>query len=83
MSHSWGSVMGFDIANTHPELLYASIPISPVVDANKSSVLTVNLLKNWALKNNNNQAFQELEKIQIPYIEKNDFFFSTKMIIYI
>ena len=78
ISHSWGSVMGFDVAAKHPELLYAYIPISPVVDANNSAVLTVNLLKEWAVKNKNRRAMDELKTIKIPYKDKNDFFLAQK-----
>lgn len=78
VSHSFGSVMGFDIAIKHPELLYAYIPISPVVDANKSSILTIKSLKKWAIKTKNEAAKNELEKIKIPYKDENDFFFAQK-----
>ncbi|MGG7468891.1 alpha/beta fold hydrolase [Chryseobacterium arthrosphaerae] len=78
ISHSWGSVMGFDIAVKHPELLYAYIPVSPVIDADKSALLSVNSLKKWAAKTENNDAIRELESIQIPFRNKDDFFLAQK-----
>ena len=35
-SHSWCSFLGFDMADKHPELLYAYILISGVVDMEQS-----------------------------------------------
>lgn len=78
LSHSWGSVMGFEIASKHPEILHAYIPISPVVDANNSAILTINQLKKWAEKNKNNQATEELDRIKLPFQDKNDFFLAQK-----
>lgn len=77
-SHSWGSVMGFDIAAKHPELLYAFIPISPVIDANGSAVLTVDSLKKWALAKHNDVAIEELQKIKLPYETKEDLYLAQK-----
>lgn len=77
-SHSWGSVLGFDIAKNHPELLYAYIPISAIIDINKSSELTVDMLKKWAVKTNNATATQELNLINIPFTRPDDLFYSQK-----
>lgn len=78
LSHSWGSVMGFDIAAKHPELLYAYISVSPVIDAHKSAFLFVNDLKKWALETQNHKAAQELEQIKLPFKNKDDFFMAQK-----
>lgn len=78
VSHSWGSVMGFEIAKKHPELFYAYISISPVVDANKGSQLTVNCLKDCAGKTKNDTVLQELSKIKIPYQDTTDIYFAQK-----
>lgn len=78
LSHSWGSVLGFDIAARHPELLYAYIPVSPVIDAHKSAFLFVKDLKKWALETKNNTATQELDKIKLPFEDKEDFFLAQK-----
>lgn len=78
LSHSWGSVMGFDIAAQHPELLYAYIPVSPVIDAHKSVSLFVNDLKKWTLETQNHKAAQELEQIKLPFKDRDDFFLAQK-----
>jgi pimeloyl-ACP methyl ester carboxylesterase len=53
VSHSWGSVLGFDLAKKHPELVHAYISISPIIDQVKATQLTVKMLKKWAKKENN------------------------------
>jgi pimeloyl-ACP methyl ester carboxylesterase len=78
VSHSWGSVMGFDIAYKHPELLYAYIPISPVVDAQKGAVLTVDYLKKWAEEVKNDTAINELAKVKAPFETEDDVFYTQK-----
>lgn len=78
VSHSWGSVLGFDIAEKHSELLYAYISISPIVDQNKASKLTMEMLNNWAIKTKNNNAITELSLVKIPFENQNDLFYSQK-----
>jgi pimeloyl-ACP methyl ester carboxylesterase len=78
VSHSWGSVLGFDIAEKHSELLYAYIPISPIIDQNKASKLTMEMLNNWAVKTKNNDAIAELNLVKVPFETQNDLFYSQK-----
>lgn len=78
LSHSWGSVMGFELAHKHPELIAAYIAVSPVIDANESSKLFMQDLKSWANKTNNNQAIKELNEVNLPIQTKNDFFYAQK-----
>jgi pimeloyl-ACP methyl ester carboxylesterase len=78
VSHSWGSVMGFDIAQKHPELLYAFISISPVIDATQSTRITVEILREWAMETKNDSAISELAKINLPFKTKEDCYYSQK-----
>jgi pimeloyl-ACP methyl ester carboxylesterase len=78
VSHSWGSVLGFDIVEKHPELLYAYIAISPIINQTKSSELTMETLKNWAIKSNNKDAINELNLVKIPFENQEDLFYSQK-----
>lgn len=78
VSHSWGSVMGFDMAQQHPELLYAYIPISPVTDMARSTHYTLNMLKEWARKNENKIAIAELDTIHYPMRTKDDLYYFQK-----
>lgn len=74
VSHPWGSVMGFDIANKYRELLFAYIPISPMVDAVKSLQLTVDYLKEWATQTKNDRVVNELGRVNGPYKTPDDMF---------
>ena len=78
ISHSWGSVLGFDIAEKHSELLYAYIAISPIIDQKKASKLTMEILNTWAIKTKNNNALNELNLVNIPFENQNDLFYSQK-----
>lgn len=78
VSHSWGSVLGFDIAVKHPELLYAYIPISPIIDQQKGAALTQAMLEKWAQKTKNETAIQELALVHIPFESPDDLFYSQK-----
>jgi pimeloyl-ACP methyl ester carboxylesterase len=78
VSHSWGSVLAFNIADKHPELLAAYIAISPIIDQQKSAQLTEQTLKEWALKNNNELALKELNLVKIPFEKEEDLFYSQK-----
>ncbi|MEQ9120422.1 alpha/beta hydrolase, partial [Fulvivirga sp.] len=78
VSHSWGSVLGFDFAEKHPELLYAYIAISPIVNQNRASFLTMEMLKKWANQNHEIDAIRELNLVNLPFENQNDLFYSQK-----
>jgi pimeloyl-ACP methyl ester carboxylesterase len=78
VSHSWGSVLGFDLAKKHPELVHAYISISPIIDQVKATQLTVKMLKKWAKKENNTVALKELNAIDIPLETKLDLFYQQR-----
>lgn len=78
LSHSWGSVTGFDLVSQHPELFYGYIAVSPVVDANKSASLFIKDLKSWAVKTHRAAAVEELNNIKLPLESEDDFFHAQK-----
>ena len=41
IGYSWGSCLGFYIADKYPELLYAYIPVSPVVSQYRSDSISL------------------------------------------
>ena len=49
--YSWGSGLGFYIADKYPELLYAYIAISPVIDQWRSDSISLAMLKGTMGKN--------------------------------
>lgn len=78
VSHSFGSMLGFNVAEKHPELLYAYIPISAIVDQRKSEKLTMEMLNKWAKETNNDVAVKELALVKIPFENPDDLFYSQK-----
>jgi len=61
--YSWGSGPGFYIADKYPDLLYAYIAISPVIDQWRSDSISLAMLKEKMGK----KARQELSEVKIPF----------------
>lgn len=68
----------FDFAAKHPELLYAYIPVSGIVDQRKSEKLTMELLNKWARTTKNDTAVKELALVKLPFEKEDDLFYSQK-----
>jgi pimeloyl-ACP methyl ester carboxylesterase len=67
MGWSWGTVLGFYMADKHPDLLYAYMAVSPAVNQWESERLSLSLLKIKAKQQHNARAIRELEKVNIPF----------------
>lgn len=78
VSHSWGSILGFDIASKQPESLYAYICISGLIDQNKNAQLTMDMLNKWATENTIAEAQIELARVKVPYQTPDDLFYAQK-----
>lgn len=78
VSHSFGSMLGFNFADQHPELLYAYISISGIVDQRQSERLTLEMLNKWARETNNDIAIKELALVKLPFENEDDLFYSQK-----
>jgi pimeloyl-ACP methyl ester carboxylesterase len=76
--HSWGTVLGFYIAKNYPELLYAYIPICPMVDQLESERVILRLMKEKASKENNQKGLAELSKVKIPFESGEQLYFHRK-----
>ncbi len=77
-SHSWGSEIGFMIASKFPELVKAYMPISAVINQQENTRIVVPMLKEWAEKENNMNAINELAQITIPISSKRDLYLQQK-----
>ena len=66
MGHSWGSVLGVEMAQQHPECFYAYIGVGQVVNVQKNEVLGYNFAVEQAHTTHNQTAEQELAAIA-PY----------------
>lgn len=80
VANSWGTVLGFHLAETYPDKIQALIAISPLVDLNKSQKLVQRKLLNYYKKKGNITAINELKSISIPYESIEDMAIQFKWI---
>ena len=78
LGESWGTVLGFKMAEKHPDLLNAYLAFSPVVNQTKSEQIVLDKLKMDAIEKNNMAARQELDRVKIPFENYKDIFYSRK-----
>lgn len=76
--HSWGTALGFHIARTCPDLLYAYIPIGPMIHQRESERIILSLMKEKALKEGNETMLKELGSIHIPFENGQQLFYHRK-----
>jgi pimeloyl-ACP methyl ester carboxylesterase len=76
--HSWGTALGFYIARTHPGLLYAYLPIGPMINQLESERLALALMQEHALKKGNQKEAQELATIHVPFENGEQLYFHRK-----
>jgi pimeloyl-ACP methyl ester carboxylesterase len=65
MGISWGSILGINIANEYPELLYSYIGVSQVVNAERGIEISYNTVYETAIGQDNQTAITELSGIHI------------------
>jgi pimeloyl-ACP methyl ester carboxylesterase len=66
MGHSWGSVLGMEVARRRPDLLFAYIGVGQVIDMRRNEELGYSLTLAEARRRNNAKAVAQLEAIA-PY----------------
>ena len=74
---SWGTVLGLKMAQQYPNLLYAYVAVSQMVDQEKSEQLLLQRLKEQAATAKNQTALQELSLVRIPF-ENTDELYSQR-----
>jgi len=69
--HSFGSVLGLQLAANHPELFFAYIGIGQVIPSkwDESVKITYNWLHGELIKNNDLEGLKRIEKDHFPYID--------------
>lgn len=72
---SWGTALGFYIADKYPELLYAYVAISPMINQLESERMALVLLKENA---NSKRQIRELNSIKIPFENGEQLFYHRK-----
>lgn len=78
VGESWGTVLGFRMAQKHPELLNAYIAFSPVVNQMKSEQMLLEKLKADAKEKGNITAQKELNTVKIPFKHPDQIYYSRK-----
>jgi proline iminopeptidase len=70
LGHSWGSILGLQLAHDHPELLYAYIGVGQASDARQNEVVLYKDTLEAARRTQNQKAIQELTALA-PYPSPN------------
>jgi pimeloyl-ACP methyl ester carboxylesterase len=79
--HSWGTFLGFYVAKHYPELLYAYIPICPMVNQLESERIILELMKEKAATDGNKVAMKELASVNIPFQNAEQLYFHRKWVL--
>lgn len=67
MGWSWGTVLGFYMADKYPGQVYAYIAVSPAVNQWESERMSLKELKQKAVQQKNTKAINELKQVKIPF----------------
>ena len=70
LGHSWGTILGLELAQQHPEWLYAYVGMGQMIDTRESERLGYENTLRAAQAAHNEQAIKELKSIA-PYPEKD------------
>lgn len=77
---SWGTVLGFNIADKYPSLLNAYLAFSPVIDQITSEQLGLSMLKKATA--DNATAQKELAGVKIPFENGDQIYYLRKWMFY-
>jgi pimeloyl-ACP methyl ester carboxylesterase len=72
---SWGTALGFYIADKYPELLYAYVAISPMINQLESERMALAMLKRNA---DSRQKMEELSLVSIPFVNGEQLYYHRK-----
>jgi pimeloyl-ACP methyl ester carboxylesterase len=75
--YSWGSGLGFYMADKYPELLYAYLAISPVINQWRSDSISLAMLKEMM----GNKARSELSQVNIPFENAEQLYYHRKWLL--
>lgn len=78
VGESWGTVLGFRMAEKHPELLNAYIAFSPVINQTKSEQMLLDQLKLQAKSESDTKAKEELNMVKIPFTDYEQMYYLRK-----
>ena len=78
VGHSWGTVLGFYIASSYPDLLYAFVAISPVINQLESERIILVKMKERAKQTGNKIGIEELSFVKIPFENGEQLYYDRK-----
>lgn len=78
VGESWGTVLGFRMAEKHPELLNTYIAFSPVINQTKSEQMLLDQLKLHAKSESDTKAQEELNMVKIPFTDYEQMYYLRK-----
>lgn len=78
VGHSWGTALGFYIAGKYPELLYAYIPIGPMINQLKSERIVLAMMREQASQTDNQKEMEELAIVKVPFENGEQLYYHRK-----
>lgn len=82
VAHSWGTVLGFHIAGKYPGLLYAYIPVGPMINQLESERIALTMMKEVATKTSDAKQLQELSRVRIPFQSGEELYYHRKWLLH-
>lgn len=79
--HSWGTALGFHIARDYPGLLYAYMPIGPMINQRESEKIALAIMKEKALRTGNRKEMEELATVRIPFETGEQLYYHRKWLL--
>jgi pimeloyl-ACP methyl ester carboxylesterase len=67
MGHSWGTYLGFHVAKNFPDLLYAYLPVAPMINQLESERIILDLMIAKAIQTGDSTTTRALKKISVPF----------------
>ena len=77
-AHSWGTALGFYMAKNYPQLLFAYIPIGPMINQLESERIVLNMMKEKAQTTGNQKEIAELSLVKIPFGDGAQLYYHRK-----
>jgi pimeloyl-ACP methyl ester carboxylesterase len=82
VGHSWGTALGFRISKKYPELLYAFVPVGPMINQFESERIALAAMKAKAQKDKNYIELKELNTVKIPFENGEQLFYHRKWLLH-
>jgi proline iminopeptidase len=82
VGYSWGGYLGLHFASQHPEMLYAYISVSGIINPQESERLALDWINKKAEETNDSVAQAEIAQITIPFENWEDIYYQRKWTAY-